>query len=59
MFNEPEYASVVTEMVRKLERKMTDIGDEWVHDPDIAVASNATVTPSSEMRRAKLSAVNH
>lgn len=59
VFNEPEYASVVTDMMRKLERKMTDIGDEWVHDPDIAVASNATVTPSSEMRRAKLSAVNH
>lgn len=59
VFNEPAYASVVTDMMRKLERKMTDIGDEWVHDPDLAVASNATVTPSLEMRRAKLSAVNH
>lgn len=59
VFNEPEYASVVTEMMRKLETKMTNIGDEWVHDPDFAVASNVTVTPSSEMRRAKLSAVNH
>lgn len=59
VFNKPEYADVVTEMMRKLEKKMTDIGDEWVHDPDIAVASNATATPSKEMRRAKLSAVNH
>ncbi|KAK7697259.1 hypothetical protein SLS64_013744 [Diaporthe eres] len=59
VFNEPAYSSVVAEMMRKLGRKMTDIGDEWVHDPDLAVASNATVTPSSEMRRAKLSAVNH
>ncbi|KAK2598835.1 hypothetical protein N8I77_012220 [Diaporthe amygdali] len=59
VFSEPAYSSVVSEMMRKLERKMTDIGDEWVHDPDIAVASNASVTPSMEMRRAKLSAVNH
>lgn len=59
VFSEPAYSSVVSEMMRKLERKMTDIGDEWVHDPDMVVASNATVTPSMEMRRAKLSAVNH
>lgn len=59
VFNEPAYSGVVTDMMRKLEKKMTDIGDEWVHDSDLEVASKATVTPSLEMRRAKLSAVNH
>ncbi|PPJ50994.1 hypothetical protein CBER1_06837 [Cercospora berteroae] len=60
VYNEPGYAEIVRTMTKKLENKMLDIGDIWVHDvsPDEARSvENRRV--SEDLKRAKRDAVNH
>ncbi|KAI6819015.1 hypothetical protein KC365_g12461 [Hortaea werneckii] len=56
VYSEPGYEQIRDDMKRKLERKMLDIGDVWVHDAHSA--TEGTRKPSEALLRAKREAVN-
>lgn len=56
VYSEPGYEQIREEMKRKLEAKMTSIGDVWVHDA--TSPHEGTGKPSEKLIRAKMEAVN-